>query len=142
MQYDFSPVQNGESKDRQLHGQRPLTVLLKTLLILMVAFCLNVGTLYSSEVPNSLTASMLYEQGLRFERQGLKLLAVECFDLARKKEPNTYRYHRVYMRAVHQIGANHLMRKEYRIRTCRAHGRVREVDDIVSAPRVPTFHRA
>ncbi len=113
MQYDFSPMQNGESKDRQLHGQRPLTVLLKTLLILMVAFCLNVGTLYSSEVPNSLTASMLYEQGLRFERQGLKLLAVECFDLARKKEPNTYRYHRVYMRAVHQIGANHLMRKEY-----------------------------
>jgi tetratricopeptide (TPR) repeat protein len=64
-------------------------------------------------VLNPLTAGILYEQGLRFEHQGLKLLAVECFDLARKKEPNTYRYHRVYVRAVHQIGANPLMRKQY-----------------------------
>jgi tetratricopeptide (TPR) repeat protein len=113
MQYDLSLVHDGEGRDTQLLVRLPRAVLLMTVLILTITFCLSVGNSNSSEVLNSLTAGALYDQGLRFEHQGLKLLAVECFDMARKKEPNTYIFHRVYMRAAHQIGANRLMRKEY-----------------------------
>jgi tetratricopeptide (TPR) repeat protein len=113
MQRNSSRLCAGEDEAHQLVGQPVLAALMRTLLISIVTFWLNVSASHSSEVLNSLTASALYEQGLRFERQGLKLLAVECFDLARKKEPNTYRYHRVYVRAAHQIGANRVMRKEY-----------------------------
>jgi tetratricopeptide (TPR) repeat protein len=111
MTCDFSLLHDG--KGGRWLACPTLAVPLRIVTVSLIAFWFMIEASRSSEVMNSMSAKGLYEQGLRFEHQGLKLLAVECFDLARKKEPNTYIYHRVYMRAAHQIGANRLMKKEY-----------------------------
>jgi tetratricopeptide (TPR) repeat protein len=58
-------------------------------------------------------AAELFSSGTRYEQEGLKGVALRCFDLARHANWNEYRYHRAYIRVAHQIGRQADIFKEY-----------------------------